>query len=47
MELIEMLYNEDETSTAGILDEVTDENWKITQELSYEKVIFLKEKLFL
>lgn len=42
-----MLYNEDETSTAGILDEVTDENWKITQELSYEKVIFLKEKLFL
>ncbi|KHN81845.1 Son of sevenless -like protein 1 [Toxocara canis] len=38
MELTEMLYNEDEASTAGILNEIGEENWKITQELTYEKV---------
>ncbi|VDK53731.1 unnamed protein product [Anisakis simplex] len=38
MELTEMLYNEEEASTAGILNDLAEENWKITQELTYEKV---------
>lgn len=41
-----MLYNEDEASTAGILNENGEENWKITQELSYDKVLFYLRFIF-